>query len=87
MDIILLNEYISLNELGYSSLNELIRFLEMNIISCQNIIALNDYIFVNKYMLVERINISLTVNKCIISLKLNKYNSLKLHKYTVAGCK
>ena len=29
----------------------------------------------------------LTVNKYIISLKLNKYNSLKLHKYTVAGCK
>ena len=38
-------------------------------------------------MLFERINISLTVNKYIISLKLNKYNSLKLHKYTVAGCK
>ena len=31
--------------------------------------------------------ISLTVNKYIISLKLNKYNSLKLRKYTVAGCK
>ena len=27
------------------------------------------------------------VNKYIISLKLNKYNSLKLHKYTIAGCK
>ena len=38
-------------------------------------------------MLFERINISLTVNKYIISLKLNKYNSLKLHKYTVVGCK
>ena len=44
-------------------------------------------LFVNKYMLFERINISLTVNKYIISLKLNKYNSLNLHKYTVAGCK
>ena len=31
--------------------------------------------------------ISLTVNKYIISLRLNKYNSLKLHNYTVAGCK
>ena len=27
------------------------------------------------------------VNKYIISLKLNKYNSLKLHKYAGAGCK
>ena len=41
----------------------------------------------NKYMFYEWISISLTVNKYIISLKLNKYNSLKLHKYTVAGCK
>ena len=38
-------------------------------------------------MLFERINISLTVNKYIISLKLNQCNSLKLHEYTVAGCK
>ena len=49
-----LNKYISLNgynfpewiyfvERGYISLNELIRFLEMNIISYQNIIASNDY--------------------------------------------
>ena len=45
------------------------------------------YYFVNEYMFFERINISLTVNKYIISLKLNKYNSLKLRKYTVAGCK
>ena len=44
-------------------------------------------LFVNKYMFIERINISLTVNKYIIYLKLNKYNSLKLHKYAVAGCK
>ena len=29
----------------------------------------------------------ITVNNYITSLKLNKYNSLKLHKYTVAGCK
>ena len=28
-----------------------------------------------------------TVNKYIITLRLNKYNSLKLQKYTVAGCK
>ena len=68
-------------------MNELIRFLEMNIISCQNIIASNVIIlFVNKYMFFERIKISLTVNKYIISLKLNKCSSLKLHKYTVAGC-
>ena len=67
-------------------MNELIRFLEMNIILCQNIIALNDYTFVDKYMFFERINISLTVNKYMISLKLNKCNSLKLHEYTVAGC-
>ena len=39
-------------------------------------------LFVNKHMLFERINIFLTVKKYIISLKLNKYNSLKLHKYT-----
>ena len=38
-------------------------------------------------MFFERINIFLTAKKYIISLKLNKYNSLKLHKYTVAGCK
>ena len=44
-------------------------------------------LFVNKYLFFERINISLTFNKYIIYLKLNKYNSLKLHKYTVAGCK
>ena len=44
-------------------------------------------LFVNKSMLFERINISLTVNKYIISLKLNQRNSLKLHEYTVAGCK
>ena len=44
-------------------------------------------LFVKKYMLFERINIYLKVNKYIISLKLNKYNSLKLHKCTVAGCK
>ena len=37
MDITSPNEYISLNEL--------IRFLEMNIISFQNIIASNDYTF------------------------------------------
>ena len=35
-------------------------------------------LFVNQYVLLESIN---------ISLKLNKYNSLKLHKYTVAGYK
>ena len=50
------NRYISLNgynfseriyfvERGYISLNELIRLLEMNIISCQNIIASKDYTF------------------------------------------
>ena len=43
-------------------------------------------LFVNKYMSIEWIYF-LTVNKCIIFLKLNKYNSLKLHKYTVAGGK
>ena len=43
-------------------------------------------LFVNKYMSKEWIYF-LTVNKYIISLKLNKYNSLKLRKYTVAGCK
>ena len=37
-------EYV-FTERGYISLNELIRFLEMNIISCQNIIASNDYTF------------------------------------------
>ena len=42
-------------------------------------------LLVNKYMFFKWI--SLTVNKYIIPLKLNKYNSLKLHKYTVAGCK
>ena len=31
--------------------------------------------------------ISLKVNNYIISLKLNKYYSWKLHKYTVAGYK
>ena len=86
MDIISLNEYVFIEQ-GYISLNELIRFLEINIISCQNIIASNDYTFVNKYMFFEWISISLTVNKYIISLKLNKYNSLKLQKYSVAGCK
>ena len=44
-------------------------------------------LFVNQYVLLESINISLIVYKYIISLKLNKYNSLKLHKYTVAGYK
>ena len=44
-------------------------------------------LFVDKYVYFERINIFLTVNKYIISLKLNKYDSLKLHKYTVDGCK
>ena len=44
MDIISLNEYVFI-EREYISLNELIRFLEMNIISCQNIIASNDYTF------------------------------------------
>ena len=43
-------------------------------------------LFVNKYLYFELIYF-LTVNKYIISLKLNKYNSLKLHKYTVAGFK
>ena len=43
MDIISLNENVFI-ERGYiSSVNELIGFLEMNIISCQNIIASNDY--------------------------------------------
>ena len=51
-----LNKYISLSgynfperiyfvQRGYIYLNELIRFFEMNIISCQNIIASNDYTF------------------------------------------
>ena len=44
-------------------------------------------LFVNQYVLLESINISLIVYKYIISLKLNKYNSLKLHNYTVAGYK
>ena len=43
-------------------------------------------LFVNKYMSFGCIYLP-TVNKYIISLKLNKYNSLKLEKYTVAGCK
>ena len=43
-------------------------------------------LFVNKYMSFELIYF-LAINKCIISLKLNIYNSLKMHKYTVAGCK
>ena len=42
MDIISLNEYVFI-ERGYISLNELIKFLGINIISCQNIIAKNDY--------------------------------------------
>ena len=42
--------------------------------------------FVNKYMSFEWIYF-LTVKKYIISLKLNEYNSMKLHKYTVAGCR
>ena len=41
MDIISLNEYVFI-ERGYTSLNELIRFIGMNIISCQNLIASND---------------------------------------------
>ena len=44
MDIISLNECVFI-ERGYISLNELIRFLEMNIYSCQNLIASNDYTF------------------------------------------
>ena len=44
MDIISLNEYVFI-ERGYISLNELIRFLRMNIIfSCQNLIASNDFL-------------------------------------------
>ena len=31
--------------------------------------------------------IFLIINKYIISLKLNKYNSFKLHKYTISGYK
>ena len=92
--IYILNKYISLNgynfsewiyvaERGYISLNELMQFIEMNIISCQNIIASNDYTFC---YLKESI-FPWQLNKYIISLKLNKYNSLKLHKYTVTGCK
>ena len=38
-------------------------------------------LFVNKYMSFE------WIYKYTICLKLNKCNSLKLHKYTVAGCK
>ena len=52
MDIISLND-ICFIERGYICLNELIRFLGMNIISCQNLIASNDYTFVNKYMFFE----------------------------------
>ena len=44
-------------------------------------------LFVNKYMFFLNEFICLTVEKYMISLKLNKYNPLKLHKYTVAGCK
>ena len=44
MDIISLDEYVFI-ERGYISLNELIRFLEMNIIPRKNIIASNDYTF------------------------------------------
>ena len=70
-----MNVFYVFTERGYISLNELIRFLEMNLISCQNVIASNDYTFC------EEIDVlfSLTANKYIISLKLNKYNSLKLH--------
>ena len=42
-------------------------------------------LFVNKFMFFEFI--FLTVNNFIFSLKLNKYNSLMLYKYTLAGCK
>ena len=85
MNIISVNEHV-FTERGYISLNELIRFLGMNIISCQNLIASNDSTFCEQ-IYVQYISISLTVNRYIIFLKLNKYNSLKLHKYTVAGCK
>ena len=53
-----------------------------------NIISLNEYIFVKKiniFFLNEYI--ALEVNNYINSLKLTKYCSLKLHKYTVAGYK
>ena len=43
-------------------------------------------LFVNKYISFEWIY-SLQLTKYIISFKLNKDNSLKLYKYTVAGCK
>ena len=87
MDIISLNEYVFI-ERGYISLNELIRFLGMNIISCQNLNASNDYTFCKKNICsLNKSVFPLIVNKYIIALKLNKYNSLKLHKYTVAGCK
>ena len=69
MDIISLNKYVSLNEDIFPWTNWYGSLIEMNIISCQNIIASNDYTFVNKYMLIERINISLTINKYIIFLK------------------
>ena len=65
----------------------------------KDIFPWNEYNSVNEYNCLEWLYflwinicplnqfISLTVNKHIISLKLNKYNSLKLLKYTVAGCK
>ena len=76
----------SLNEAIYFV--ELIgKFLEMNIIPWTNIIASNDYTFLWINICPSNEYISLQLTKYIISLKLNKYNSMKLLKYTVAGCK
>ena len=59
---------------------------EYNFVSEYNCLEWLYFLWINICSLNE-FQISLTVKKCIVSLKLNKYNSLKLHKYTVAGCK
>ena len=60
------------------NLLELIRFLEINIIFLSEYNYLEWlYFFVNKYMCFERINISLSVNKYIIFMKLNKLQFLE----------
>ena len=94
-----LNEYISLNGYNFPEwicfpwtrmyfLEWTDKFLEMNIIPRKNTLNCLEWLYllwINICSLNEFI--SLSVNKYVISLKLNKYNSMKLHRNTVAGCK
>ena len=61
------------------------KFLQMNIIPWTNIIASNNYTFCEEIYVIW-INL-FPWQLTSISLKLNKYNSLKMHKYWVSGCK